>query len=82
METSVKTISKKKDGDVMMVTKQVTEKLNEQDIVSRKQQLSYQQADIKRQIKQLTEFYDNLSKDITECDELLAEFVLPEIAAN
>jgi len=73
MKNNVKTLSKTLEDGGFTITKQVTEKLTEQDLLSRRQQLAYRQADTRRQAKQLEDYLTAIAEEIEECDGMLKE---------
>ena len=73
MENDVKTLSKTMEDGGFTVTKQVTEKLTEQDLLSRRQQLAYRQSDTRRQAKQLDDYLNAIAADIAECDDMIKQ---------
>ena len=73
----VKTVSQQlKDGQ-MIVKKEVTETLTEQDIQQRRSQLGFQATQLKQQITQFTEMYNQTLADIADCDNMLSQFAPP-----
>lgn len=74
---NIKTVSQElKDGQ-MIVKKEVTETLTEQDIQQRRSQLAFQATNLKQQIAQFTEMYNQTLADIAECDTMLTQFAPP-----
>ena len=73
MENNVKTLSKILEDGGFTITKQVTERLSEQDLLSRRQQLAYRQSDTRRQAKQIEGYLDAIAAEIEECDGMLRE---------
>lgn len=70
----IKTISQELQGNSFMVKKEVIETLTEQDLIQRKNQLSFQQSQIKLQMQQLKDAYDQATADIADCDNMLKQF--------
>lgn len=73
----IKTLSKEMENGQIKVVKEVVEMLTEVDIQQRRSQLGYQASDIKRQISQLTDMYNQTLSDIAECDTMLTQFEAP-----
>jgi len=65
-----------KDGQ-MIVKKEVTETLTEQDIQQRRSQLGFQATQFKQQIQQFTDMYNQTLADIADCDTMLTQFAPP-----
>ena len=83
MKGKFETISKKlsKSGDSVVITRQLEEELNEQDIIQRKNKCIVQQLNIQKQMEQFKYQYEIVTATIVECDEVLQQFSkeLPDI---
>ena len=74
---NIKTVSQEMQDGQMVVKKEVTETLTEQDIQQRRSQLAFQATNLKQQIAQFNEMYTQTLADISDCDTMLSQFTPP-----